>query len=42
MNVRERMRVGGRSARIQSEVHKAVKELQAQANRGRTHGADDR
>jgi AcrR family transcriptional regulator len=33
MNVRERMRVGGRSARIQSEVHRAVKELQAEASR---------
>ena len=33
MAVRERVRVGGRSARIQSEVHKAVKELQAEAGR---------
>jgi len=31
--VRERIRVGGRSARIQAEVHKAVKELQAEAER---------
>jgi AcrR family transcriptional regulator len=31
--VRERVRVGGRSARIQAEVHKAVKELQAEADR---------
>lgn len=30
---KERMRVGGRSARIQAEVHKAVKELQQQADR---------
>jgi AcrR family transcriptional regulator len=33
MNVRERMRIGGRSARIQSEVHKAVKELQSGIDR---------
>jgi AcrR family transcriptional regulator len=31
--VKERIRVGGRSARIQAEVHRAVKELQAQADR---------
>lgn len=33
MAVRERVRVGGRSARIQAEVHKAVKQLQAEADR---------
>lgn len=33
MAVRERVRLGGRSARIQAEVHKAVKELQAESNR---------
>jgi len=31
--VRERIRVGGRSARIQAEVHRAVKELQAEGDR---------
>jgi AcrR family transcriptional regulator len=31
--VRERIRVGGRSARIQAEVHKAVKQLQQEADR---------
>lgn len=31
--LRERIRVGGRSARIQAEVHRAVKELQAEAGR---------
>lgn len=31
--VKERVRVGGRSARIQAEVHKAVKDLQAEAGR---------
>jgi len=31
--VRERIRVGGRSARIQAEVHKAGKELQAENDR---------
>lgn len=33
MAVRERVRLGGRSARIQAEVHKAVKDLQAEADR---------
>jgi AcrR family transcriptional regulator len=33
MAVKERVRVGGRSARIQAEVHKAVKELQREADR---------
>lgn len=33
MAVRERIRVGGRSARIQAEVHKAVKDLQKKAGR---------
>lgn len=33
MAVKERIRVGGRSARIQAEVHKAVKELQTEADR---------
>lgn len=33
MAVRERVRVGGRSARIQAEVHRAVKELQGEAER---------
>ena len=33
MAVKERVRLGGRSARIQAEVHKAVKELQAEADR---------
>lgn len=33
MAVKERIRVGGRSARIQAEVHKAVKQLQAEADR---------
>jgi AcrR family transcriptional regulator len=31
--VRERVRIGGRSARIQAEVHRAVKELQAENDR---------
>jgi AcrR family transcriptional regulator len=31
--VKERVRVGGRSARIQAEVHRAVKELQAETDR---------
>jgi AcrR family transcriptional regulator len=30
---RERIRVGGRSARIQAEVHRAVKDLQAESDR---------
>ena len=33
MAVREGVRCGGRSARIQAEVHKAVKEMQAEAGR---------
>lgn len=33
MAVREGIRCGGRSARIQAEVHKAVKEMQAEAGR---------
>ncbi|MBL0371844.1 TetR/AcrR family transcriptional regulator C-terminal ligand-binding domain-containing protein [Rhizobium sp. KVB221] len=33
MAMKERVRVGGRSARIQAEVHKAVKELQQEADR---------
>ena len=33
MSVRERVRIGGRSARIQQAVHKAVKELQAGIDR---------
>jgi AcrR family transcriptional regulator len=33
MAVKERVRVGGRSARIQAEVHKAVKDLQREADR---------
>ena len=34
MAVRERIRVGGRSARIQAAVHAAVRELTADADRG--------
>ncbi len=33
MTVKERVRIGGRSARIQAEVHKAVKELSARTDR---------
>jgi AcrR family transcriptional regulator len=33
MALKERIRVGGRSARIQAEVHKAVKQLQQQTDR---------
>jgi AcrR family transcriptional regulator len=31
--IKERIRLGGRSARIQAEVHKAVKDLQAESDR---------
>ena len=34
MAVRERVRIGGRSARIQTAVHAAVRELTAEADRG--------
>jgi AcrR family transcriptional regulator len=34
MAVREQVRIGGRSARIQAAVHAAVKELTAEADRG--------
>ncbi|MDB5526820.1 MAG: putative transcriptional regulator, TetR family [Rhizobium sp.] len=33
MAVKERIRIGGRSARIQAEVHKAVKDLLAEGDR---------
>lgn len=34
MTVKENLRPGGRSARVQASVHKAVRELMAQMNRG--------
>ena len=34
MAVKEQVRIGGRSARIQAAVHAAVRELTAEADRG--------